>query len=227
MKKIFFSLMLVFTFTINVCGQGVYSVRTYADTDIDKEQRDHLFEIMPMVGFQFGGKINFVQGKLDIKNDMMYGISCGMQIYSDADVEFAYSRMDTRANFNSSGVLKSGSYNLSVDYFQLGYLHYLKSGQLRPFGLISVGATLLNSKDDTVSDTSLFSMALGGGIKYYINDKFGLRLQGRLLMPMYFNGAGFMVGFNGAGSFTSVGVSATEVLVQGDLSVGVIYRFGS
>lgn len=44
---------------------------------------------------------------------------------------------------------------------------------------------------------------------------------------MYFDGAGLMIGFNGSGSYSSVGVSSSQFLVQGDFSFGLVYRFGN
>ncbi|QZE12984.1 hypothetical protein K4L44_10325 [Halosquirtibacter laminarini] len=224
MKRYLLTIIATFTWVGVAFSQGFYQSNTYANVQKAQTTTDSRFEVTPMIGFQFGGKVDFVQGQLNIRDDMMYGGAVGVHLHPDGDAEFSYSRMDTRADFNSYGILKSGSYNLSVDYFQVGYLHYMKRGALRPFGLISVGATLLNSKDDKVSDTSLFSMALGGGVKYYLNDRVGLRLQGRLLMPMYFDGAGFMVGFGGGGSYSSIGVSATSVMVQGDFSLGLVFQ---
>jgi len=42
-------------------------------------------------------------------------------------------------------------------------------------------------------------------MKIYINDRIGVRLQGRMLMPMYFAGIGFYAGIGTGG--TSSGLS--------------------
>lgn len=225
MRKILFTLSLILLL-FGVSKAQIYTEPTYTDGVKMSENRSSSIEITPLIGFQLGGKINFIQGRLNINDDMMYGGAVSMALDDYGDVEFAYSRMDSRADFRSSSSLKSGSFNLSVDYFQLGYLRYTQNGDLRPYGLISAGATLFNSKSDYVDDTMTFSMTLGAGVKYYINDKLGLRLQARLLLPMYFNGTGLMIGFNGSGSYSSIGVSATQFLVQGDFSFGLIYRLG-
>ncbi|MCT4673180.1 MAG: porin family protein [Prolixibacteraceae bacterium] len=226
MRKTLLTLCLLFLMFMTVTAQ-IYTEPTYVDHYKSSEKSSPSFEITPLIGFQLGGKIKFIQGRLDINDDMMYGGAISMPLDEYGDVEFAYTRMDSRANFRSTSDLRSGSFNLSVDYFQLGYLRYTQKGNLRPYGLISAGATLFNSKSDNVDDTMTFSMTLGGGIKYYISDNLGIRLQGRLLLPMYFDGAGLMIGFNGSGSYSSVGVSSSQFLVQGDFSFGLVYRFGN
>ncbi|MCK7528585.1 MAG: hypothetical protein MZV64_69045 [Ignavibacteriales bacterium] len=76
---------------------------------------------------------------------------------------------------------------------------------------------MFNPKGDEYGDEWRFSIALGGGVKVYLSDKVGLRFQGRLLIPMQFEGGSVYVGTGGAG----VAVGAYTAFVQGDFSGGL------
>jgi len=56
----------------------------------------------------------------------------------------------------------------------------------------------------------------------WFSDRIGIRLQGRLLMPLYFAGAGVYFGSGGSG--LSVGAGST--ILQGDLTAGLIIGLG-
>ena len=109
---------------------------------------------------------------------------------------------------------------------QLGVLKEFKTEVVRPFALGSFGAAWANLKDDGVNDIWRFSIALGGGAKFILSNRIGLRLQGRLLIPMYFYGGGFYLGIGGGGPNGGVSLSSTSRVIQGDFSAGVIVRLG-
>jgi hypothetical protein len=121
---------------------------------------------------------------------------------------------------------------VSVNYFHLGAVYDAKrfeGGIL--FTNFSLGATLFapsnvnfEDRDGNVitrlEDDWRFSIAFGGGIKKYISDRVGLRLQLRILMPIYWAGGSLWVGTGGVG----YGLGAGTALVQGDATVGLIIR---
>ena len=184
-------------------------------------------EITPMVGYQFGGKVNFIQGDLKVQDNMNYG---GIISYSPIPMttfEFSYSRMSTTAEWRPFAFYESDfpadQFDLSIGYFQFAGLRMFKDGPVQPFGLFSLGWTHFNP-DNEINSSSRFSIALGGGVKLFFNDVVGIRLQGRLLMPMYFNGVGGYVGIGPGGPSTGLGVSTSVPILQGDLSGGLILR---
>ncbi len=65
----------------------------------------------------------------------------------------------------------------------------LAYGEVKPFIALSFGATRFHLKDLDISDSWRFSVAPVFGTKIYFNDVVGLRLQGRLLLPMEFTDA--------------------------------------
>jgi hypothetical protein len=65
-----------------------------------------------------------------------------------------------------------------------------------------------------------FAFTVGGGAKIYLSDRFGLRLQGRIMAPLYFSGGGVYFGTGGSG----FGVSGGIPILQGDFTAGLIIR---
>ena len=115
---------------------------------------------------------------------------------------------------------------MAIQYFQLGGLKEAGHGALRPFGLFSGGVAWFQMKDNNVNDEMVFSMALGGGLKVYLSDRIGLRLQGRLLMPLYVHGGGFFVGMGPGGPTGGVSFGSTLLTPQGDFTGALIFRLG-
>ena len=97
---------------------------------------------------------------------------------------------------------------------------------IKPYGSFTLGTTYFIPQsaagEITYSDSWKFSVTLGGGVKIWMSDRVGIRLHGRLMLPMFWGGAGFSVGTGGAG-FT---VGASTSMVQGDLGAGLIIALG-
>jgi len=77
-------------------------------------------------------------------------------------------------------------------------------------------------KEENSTDEWLFSFGAGVGLKYFFNDKIGIRIQARMILPLVFAGGGFYIGTGGSGSY----VSTTAPVVQGDFTGGLIIALG-
>ncbi|WP_020529444.1 outer membrane protein [Flexithrix dorotheae] len=184
-------------------------------------------ELTPTYGYQFGGKANYVEGSIKLQDAANYGGILSVEADYGVLAELSYSYMETRGNFIPyRGNIDPRQFDLNVQYFQLGAVKELMEDDFRPFGLFSLGATYFNPKNNDIEDVWRFSITLGGGIKYFISEKIGIRAQGRLLLPMYFNGVGGYCGIGTGGSGCGLGVSTAVPLVQGDFSGGLIFRLG-
>jgi hypothetical protein len=193
----------------------------------DKGEFYHRFEITPMVGYQFGGKVNFMQGDFKMYDNINYGINLDLLLGRAATLEFSYTRMDSHAEwmpfYGYGGDYPAGSFNFASNYFQFGVLKEGYFNRVRPYGLFTLGVAWLDLKDANVSDAVNFSVALGAGCKVFLSKVIGLRFQGRLLLPMYFGGVGFFFNSSGGSGLT---VSSTSPYVQGDFSAGLIFALG-
>ena len=184
-------------------------------------------EIVPNIGYMFGGSIKYYEGKLKVYDGMDYGVSILIPVQSLVDVEINYTRMDSKAKFTSySGFPLYPDYevsNLSTNYFQIGGISkfYSQNTKVTPFGSLSLGATLFSSPD--ITDVWRFSATAGLGVKIMFSDRVGLMLRGRLLMPMSFGGAGFYFGSGGSG----LTMNSYIAPFQGDFNAGLIIKVGN
>jgi hypothetical protein len=185
-------------------------------------------ELTPFAGYQFGGKLRMYQGDLKFKDNMNYGLVLDYEIATDSKLEFLWAQMNTTAEFRPYYGWEEyrGSFDLDINYFQIGGVREINNGQVRPFGAFTLGATYFHPKDNIVSDSWQFSMTLGGGAKIWLSDRVGIRLQGRLLMPMYFTGVGIYAGIGTGGASGGLGVGAGATVLQGDLSAGLMIAIG-
>jgi hypothetical protein len=186
-------------------------------------------ELTPFVGYQFGGNMKFYQGKIKVDNGMNYGLAASIDIRYGVKAEFFYSRAATRGKWNPylgfENTFPPVNFDLAINYFQVGSVKEFMHDDIRPFGSLTLGAVWFDPKN-TVSDQWFFSISLGGGLKYYFTDRIGIRLQGRLLLPMVFSGVGLYAGIGTGGVSTGAGLSSWAPIVQGDITGGVIIVLG-
>jgi len=189
-------------------------------------------DIQPFVGWQIGGKAKFVEGELDIKSDMNYGVVLDVEIRKGLMLELYYSQMNTTAFWapypGFSGIFPATNLGMDVEYFQVGAIKYIQKGNIEPFGGLTLGAawfTAYANEDRTGNSDSetRFAMTLGGGVKVMPSDRIGLRFEGRLLMPMYFAGVGLWAGTGGGGA----SVGAVIPILQADFTAAVVIRLGT
>jgi len=191
-------------------------------------QHKRQVEITPMAGWFFAGIAQGANGELELSNTGVYGVAIGVEVQKGMQAEFQYSFASTEASFYpynpyAPGMIQGKVADLTVHYFQLGGIRTLERGKVHPFGLFSLGATWFHptgtTQGVTVEDEWRFSIALGAGVKIWTSDKIAIRLQGRLLMPIYFAGTSVYFGTGGGG----VAVSGGVPILQGDLSGGLTF----
>jgi hypothetical protein len=184
------------------------------------------FEITPFIGYQLNGRIDFYKGDFKMDNAMSYGGMLSMEVGPGVFGEFSYSRSDTKGTYRIYNEAEAWQYDMAIQYFQLGGIKTLGEGALKPFGLFSAGATWFQMKDYDVDDEVVFSVVLGGGLKIDLSDRIGLRLQGRLLMPLYINGGGFFFGIGPGGPSSGLSFSSTLLTLQGDFTGALVFKLG-
>lgn len=192
-------------------------------------------EIVPFAGYMFGGSMKFYEGKLKVQDGLDYGISVLLPVKSLVDVEFNYTRLDSKATWTPytqyAASFPKAEASLATNYFQLGIISkfYESDGKVEPFGSFSLGATwFAPSGSDTLTNTSYddswaFSITAGLGVKIMFSERIGMILRGRLMMPMHFSGTSFYFGTGGAGLSLNSIVSPW----QGDFNAGLIIRVGN
>lgn len=184
------------------------------------------FEITPFAGVRLGGDFDDFESPLikdiEIENGASFGANLAVGIGENWQIEFIYSRQST--DLVARGTLPGKrEIGIDVDYIHLGGLYQFRDSldTIRPFFSFSLGSTQFDPEGNFGSENK-FSFALGGGMKYAFNDRFGLRLQGRWVATeindsdqVYCN------------VFNCFIVEETNFLNQIEFSVGLGIRFGN
>lgn len=186
-------------------------------------------EIVPFVGYMFGGSVKFYEGKLKLTDGLDYGASLIIPVQDILDIELNYTGMSGTASFEAYTNYPDFSdeeTGVTTNYMQLGVVKYilLQNPKIQPFGSFSLGATLFKLADYT--DTWRFSVTLGAGVKIMFSDRVGIMLRGRMLMPMTFNGVGGYCGIGTGGSSCGLSMNGYVQPFQGDFNGGLVFVLG-
>ena len=95
-------------------------------------------------------------------------------------------------------------------------------GKIKPYGVFLLGISAHSPQNAKYNNKISFAFALGGGVKIFITDNIGIRLQGRLLAPLYLSGVGLGCGIGTGGASCGGGVGLSSTLLQGDFNAGLI-----
>lgn len=187
-------------------------------------------QLSPMIGYFFGGKTNFYEGSLRLKNNINYGLHLGFDSGGHSGGEFSYalnmSEAQWRPSLNYMDQLPATDFDVQTHIFLLGGFRgiELSSSQLIGFATFKAGAIYYNAKN--VKDVWRFLISLGGGLKYFFNEKVGIKLQANMYLPFYFYGGGIYCGIGSNGSNCGASLNSTIVVFEGDLTAGMIFKFG-
>lgn len=111
---------------------------------------------------------------------------------------------------------------MAVEYFQGGFLYEFDSRKsVRPFLLVSLGATRFAPKQSELSSEWFFSIVGGGGVKLFVSEHIGFRFQGNLLVPVLRFNSRLFCSLPG-GCLIDIDVAAT---LQASGTVGLIFAF--
>jgi hypothetical protein len=182
-------------------------------------------ELTPFAGYQFGGKLRLYEGEIKLDNAANYGLVLNYEVAKDTKLELFWSQMNTTAQFNpyyGYGNLEVDPFDMNVGYIQIGSVREINMDNIRPFGSFTLGTTYFLPQNTIYEDAWKFSVTLGGGVKIWLSDRVGIRMQGRLMLPMFWSSTGFSVGTGGSGFYVGGGTS----LVQGDFTGGLIIALG-
>ncbi len=110
---------------------------------------------------------------------------------------------------------------MSIEYFHAGALYVPKWGKVRPIGIITLGFTRSHLKSGDREDDWRFSVAVGGGAKFFVTENITFRIQGRLLAPVYTSDTTIYC-TNGTCVFK---IEAGTLIFQADLITGLTIAF--
>lgn len=179
-------------------------------------------------GWQFGGKARFIEGDIDIKSDWAWHVGADIATPANVSLRLHYNQVSGTEAFwrplpGYSNLFPAEQFLVDVHYLQIGAIKGSQMGQLEPYGIITLGASWINAEQNNgneIGSVTRFAITLGGGVKYFMSDRVGIKFEARMLMPMYFAGVGLWAGTGGAG----VSVNSAVPILQGDLTGGLVLR---
>ncbi len=210
MKQLLYTLLFVLLFHITSRGQAI--------------------ELTPSYGYQLGTKLNYGPNFLRFDDGDQLGIVLGVETANELMAELTYIRQNADLTIRDVVLSPQETYlaDLTADWFQLGGTQYFGNDNLKPFFGGGLGLVVFSPNDEnfdivtrSLSNETIFSFHLKGGINIMFNDIIGINLQGSLLFPV--NWGGFFVGVGPGGPSGGVSVSSTTVI--GAFSGGLVFRF--
>lgn len=185
-------------------------------------------EITPFAGLFWSTQVTTPNGSVVFDAAPDFGATLDIQVDHKSQIEILYALARPQARFQSTSPFyaSSPSFPVTTQYLQLGGLTTFQQGSMEPFLAGGLGMAWFHPSDVQVpgaasiqpADTLLFAFNLGLGVKWYVSDAIGLRIEARAFMPVYLSSGTFLSGPNGAALQVNAGVP----LVQGDLSLGLV-----
>jgi hypothetical protein len=176
-------------------------------------------ELSPLVGYETGAYANYNGGRLHIIGGLDYGGSLNVGMGGGRYAELSYTHMMGALDKEIAGITNRLC-DMGVDYYSVGVLQEMKpDAKATPYGLFTLGVVNYRPSND-YSHENKMHISLAGGVKIRASEKVGLRLQARLLMPLFYAGTYFTVGTGGAG----YGISGGMTAVQGDFTAALVIQ---
>jgi hypothetical protein len=215
-----------------ICGATLIALLGAAVLPHQGWSQDKGIELGATYSYMWAGTYHLYEGEIHMEDGSQWGGIATFSLRPDTKLEFYYANAQSNATFYRYSYVPSNTPSLddlntpvTIQYFQLGSVYQIPKGKAQPFIGVYLGAVLFHPTGNapqglTYEDQWNFAISFAGGLKLYASDSFGVRLQGRLMLPMYFSSGSMYVGTGGAG----VAVGAGIPVVQGDVGVGVFLR---
>lgn len=192
--------------------------------------RAQTVEITPLVGYRVGGALSIAAGtgsppsvvEYELKDSASFGVHLGFRVAEDGEIEFLYSRQDTRLQ---TGGLFTGEplFDLALETWQAGgnYLFGEEGSRLRPYIGVGLGVTRLLPGPAPLQDETRFSASFAGGLKVWLGRHLGLRLEARGFFTVLESDTDT---FCASGEGCLVHASGSDI-DQGEFRAGLVLRF--
>lgn len=191
-------------------------------------------EIGAFGGWLWTGKVPAWLQDVKVSDKGNFGLTAGYQFRDEMLVNFEWNHTENSVTFREyligGGLGDVVNVPLTLNYYMLGFNYLVTNNEpLVPYGIINLG--IMHGQSTTVNNipgtsNTWFVAGLGGGLRYYIGERVGLKLQARLLLPMQFGGVGFGCGIGTGGAGCGAGVSTYTNIIQGDFTGGIILKLG-
>jgi opacity protein-like surface antigen len=196
------------------------------------------FEFQPFGGFTGSGGIPLIadddvrHGSIRVNSSSNFGATLAVNLNALDAVEAHWQRRFTEGRLPAEIPIplspgNSTSFSPKIDRFHCNFLHHYRIADPRamPYVMAGLGVTTYGVAGNGQSDSeSHFSFALGGGVKYFITSRFGLRGEARW-SPTVWSSSGSTLWCSVGGGATCLIDLKTSVQHQLDLTGGLVFRF--
>ena len=136
------------------------------------------YEITPYIGWRTSSSLEEegTGATINLDETGSYGFILSMKKSLDTNYDFLFSRQDTELH---SSTTPSTTEQLRIDYYHLGGTIFYDSDKLHPFISGGLGATHITPANSNYSSDTMFSLSIGGGLKFPLTPNVGLRLEAR------------------------------------------------
>lgn len=178
-------------------------------------------EFTPFYGFSFSGGLDDADTgeEFDIDDSACWGGILDVHLSEGTQLEFFFSRQQTELESDGGLFADETLFDLDIDYYHIGGTYILIDRSWQPFVVGTLGATHLAPEASGFDSLTRFSLGLGGGVRFFPNEHFGLYLAGRGL-------------FTFVGDNTSIESESGSLAIEIDgglwqvlLQTGVIFAF--
>ena len=189
------------------------------------QQQQHRIEILGYAGYLWSDAIDVsygsTYGEADIESGEIWGIEADINVRPGAQLVLLYNRQDSKLTYERQAGLPPLEEDIAIEYWHIGGMGGVQRGNIMPFTMFTLGGTRIIPKfEGATEDEWRFSILLGLGAKIYVNERMGLRVQGRLPWTIINNGGAVACGSGGC--YTMLGGSG---IIQADVSAGLFIMF--
>lgn len=185
----------------------------------------HRFEVTPVAGYRFDGDFDTDEGLFDERNvqvdeGTVFGLIFDVPLNPYLQVEFIANRQNTQ--FTADPGLFTPERDLgdvTIDLYHAGILFQWGPGQVVGFFSTGLGVGRIDPDLPDLESETRFSGNFGGGVKIFLAENIGLRLDGRFYWVDLGSFDDHDHDHHHDGDFESGG------LFQGEASAGLIFSW--
>ncbi len=149
-------------------------------------------EITALGGYQFGGIVDettqeegvFTPGEaLGLSGNGIFGLIVDYRLGPRLLLELSWDRQPTWLNHHvptDKGTEVNQISDINVDYYQIGLIYDWSASNFKPFAGATIGVVSMNPTEIKYSTETQPSFTVLLGMRYFLNEIFALRLQGKL-----------------------------------------------
>jgi opacity protein-like surface antigen len=185
---------------------------------------DNFFELMPFVGYRYGGTIfadqtNLFRQDVKVESSGNFGANFAIPLVNGMKVELLVDRQNTHFTSGAGGLFaptdRLGGFDIT--YFQGGLVvPFAVSRNATPYFVVGAGVANLDPRVRGASSDTRFAANAGIGVKVPISRNLGIRLEER----GYFTALS-----NNGDNCRACYYTYNHDLYQGETNVGVFFRF--